>query len=182
MKTYQGCGSIAPHVQNLGTRWRSVVSFTPRKRVGKQYKYSYLLPSFLGSTAQLRPWFHPQNLAEFLGGFSTIFFLQGRVVSPTPNPHPGGQGLCIYIPQRQGGIDHDFLLITACRPALGPTDPPIQWVRGGGGLSLGVRRPEREADHIYLVPRSRMRRAITQLSIRSTRSPVCLPSDCESHE
>jgi len=41
-------------------------------------------------------------LAEFLGGFSTIF-LQGRVVSPTPNPHPGGPGLCIYIPQRQGG-------------------------------------------------------------------------------
>jgi hypothetical protein len=33
----------------------------------------------------------------------TIFFLQGRVVSPTPNPHPGGPGLCIYIPQRQGG-------------------------------------------------------------------------------
>jgi hypothetical protein len=59
--------------------------------------------SLLGSTAQLRPWPPPQNLAEFLGGFSTIFFLQGRVVSPTPNPHPGGPGLCIYIPQRQGG-------------------------------------------------------------------------------
>jgi len=26
--------------------------------------------------------------AEFLGGFSTIFFLQGRVI-PTPKPHPG---------------------------------------------------------------------------------------------
>jgi hypothetical protein len=34
---------------------------------------------------------------------SQQFFLQGRVVSPTPNPHPGGPGLCIYIPQRQGG-------------------------------------------------------------------------------
>jgi hypothetical protein len=42
--------------------------------------------SFLGSTAQLRPWPPPQNPAEFLGGFSTIFFLQGRVVSLTPNP------------------------------------------------------------------------------------------------
>jgi hypothetical protein len=31
--------------------------------------------SFLGSTAQLRPWPPPQNPAEFLGGFSTIFFL-----------------------------------------------------------------------------------------------------------
>jgi hypothetical protein len=30
--------------------------------------------SFLGSTAQLRPWPPPQNPAEFLGGFSTIFF------------------------------------------------------------------------------------------------------------
>jgi hypothetical protein len=49
--------------------------------------------SFLGSTAQLRPWPPPQNPAEFLGDFSTIFFLQGRVVSPTPNPHPGGPGL-----------------------------------------------------------------------------------------
>jgi hypothetical protein len=29
-------------------------------------------------------------------------FLQGRVVSPTPNPHPGGPGLYIYIPHRQG--------------------------------------------------------------------------------
>jgi hypothetical protein len=60
-------------------------------------------PSFLGSTAQLRPWPPPQNLAEFLGGFSAIFFLQGRVVSPTPNLHPRGPGLWIYIPQRWGG-------------------------------------------------------------------------------
>jgi hypothetical protein len=34
-------------------------------------------PSFLGSTAQLRPWPPPQNPAEFLGGFSTIFFFTG---------------------------------------------------------------------------------------------------------
>jgi hypothetical protein len=32
------------------------------------------ISSFLGSTAQLRPWPPPQNPAEFLGGFSTIFF------------------------------------------------------------------------------------------------------------
>jgi hypothetical protein len=37
-------------------------------------KYS---SSFLGSTAQLRPWPPPQNPAEFLGGFSTISFLTG---------------------------------------------------------------------------------------------------------
>jgi hypothetical protein len=33
--------------------------------------------SFLGSTAQLRPWPPSQNPAAFLGGFSTIFFFTG---------------------------------------------------------------------------------------------------------
>jgi hypothetical protein len=33
-----------------------------------------ILSSFLGSTAQLKPWRPPQNPAEFLEGFSTIFF------------------------------------------------------------------------------------------------------------
>jgi hypothetical protein len=31
-------------------------------------------------------------------------------------------------------------------PALGPTQPPIQWVPRG--LSVGVKRPMREADHL----------------------------------
>jgi hypothetical protein len=38
-----------------------------------------------------------------------------------------------------------FLFTTASRTALGPTQPPIQWVRGS--LSLGVKRPGCEADH-----------------------------------
>jgi len=33
-----------------------------------------------------------------------------------------------------------FLFATASRPALGPTQPPIQWVPG-------VKRPGREADY-----------------------------------
>jgi hypothetical protein len=40
------------------------------------------------------------NVLEASQQFS---FSQGRVVSPMPNPHPGGPHLCIYIPQRQGG-------------------------------------------------------------------------------
>jgi hypothetical protein len=38
-----------------------------------------------------------------------------------------------------------FLFTTASRPALRPTQPPTQWVTGA--LSLGVKLPEREADH-----------------------------------
>jgi hypothetical protein len=38
-----------------------------------------------------------------------------------------------------------FLFTTASRTALGLTQPPIQWI--AGALSLGVKRPGREADH-----------------------------------
>jgi hypothetical protein len=39
---------------------------------------------------------------NFLEASQQFFFLQGRVVSPTPNPYPGVPGLWIYIPWRQG--------------------------------------------------------------------------------
>jgi hypothetical protein len=38
-----------------------------------------------------------------------------------------------------------ILLFTASRTALGPTQPPIQWIPGT--LSLGIKRPGREDDH-----------------------------------
>jgi len=38
-----------------------------------------------------------------------------------------------------------FLFTTASRTALGPTDPPIEWVPGA--LSPAVKGPGREADH-----------------------------------
>jgi hypothetical protein len=40
---------------------------------------------------------------NFLEASQQFYFSQGRVVSPTPNPHPGRPGSCIYIPQKQGG-------------------------------------------------------------------------------
>jgi hypothetical protein len=43
------------------------------------------------------------------------------------------------------GMFKNFLFSTSSRPALGPTQPPIQWVMGA--LSPGVKRPGREADH-----------------------------------
>jgi hypothetical protein len=36
-------------------------------------------------------------------GLVTVAFLQGWIVSPAPNPQPGGPGLRIYDPRRQGG-------------------------------------------------------------------------------
>jgi hypothetical protein len=39
----------------------------------------------------------------------------------------------------------NFLFTTASRTALGPTQPHIQWVPGA--LSLGIKRPGREANH-----------------------------------
>jgi hypothetical protein len=38
-----------------------------------------------------------------------------------------------------------FLFTTVSTPALGPIQPPIRWV--SGTLSLGIKRPGREADH-----------------------------------
>jgi hypothetical protein len=64
----------------------------------------FFFPSFLGSTAQLRPWPPPQNQLNFLEASQQFSFLQGRVVSPMPNPHPGGPGLCIYIPHHYANL------------------------------------------------------------------------------
>jgi hypothetical protein len=55
-----------------------------------------------------------------------------------------------------------FLFTTIFIMALGPTQPPIQWVPGA--LSLGVKRPGvMLTTHLHLVPRSRVCGAIPPL-------------------
>jgi hypothetical protein len=49
--------------------------------------------------------------------------------------------LRVRIPEGLGA----FLFTTTSTTALGPTQPPVQWVPGS--LSLGVKPPGREADH-----------------------------------
>jgi hypothetical protein len=51
------------------------------------------------------------------------------------------QGVGVELP----GGGKNFHFSTSSRPALGSTQPPIQWVPGP--LSPGVKRPGREADH-----------------------------------
>jgi hypothetical protein len=49
-------------------------------------------------------------------------------------------------PQKQSGqLGEEKIFSTSSRPALGSTQPPIQWVPGA--LFPGVKRPGREADH-----------------------------------
>jgi hypothetical protein len=60
-----------------------------------------------------------------------------------------GNSVSVVTRLRAGGLGFDFrkrlgvfLFATAYRPALGPTQPRIQWA-----LSPTVKRPGREADH-----------------------------------
>jgi hypothetical protein len=60
-----------------------------------------------------------------------------------------------------------FLFTTASRTALGPTQPPIQWVPGA--LSLGVKRLGREADHSH--PSSTEVKEWVELYLHSPNTP-----------
>jgi hypothetical protein len=60
-----------------------------------------------------------------------------------------------------------FSLTLASRPALGPTQPPMQWVPGA--LSLGVKWPGRETDHSP--PSSTEAKKYVELYLHSPNTP-----------
>jgi hypothetical protein len=86
-----------------------------------------------------------------------------------------------------------ILFGTVSRPALGPTLPPIQWVPRA--LSLGVKRPGREGDHLppssvevkecmelYLHSPIRLHGVVLKLSTATLPSPFylyCVPGNYE---
>jgi hypothetical protein len=73
---------------------------------------------------------------------------------------------CLGFDSRRGlGI---FLFNTASRTSLGPIEPPIQWVKRA--LSLGVKRPGREADHSP--PSSAEVKELVELYLHSSNTPA----------
>jgi hypothetical protein len=88
-----------------------------------------------------------------------------------------GTGIALWYNAELRGLDDrgiesrqglgTFLLATASRPALGPIQPPVQWVQGA--LSLEVKRSGRAADHSP--PSSADVKGCVELYLQS---PVCL--------
>jgi hypothetical protein len=70
-----------------------------------KYSLAHYISTYLSLTLSLAPQpslglglLHKIRL-NFLEASQQFSFSQVRVVRPTPNPHPGGPGLCIYIPR-----------------------------------------------------------------------------------
>jgi hypothetical protein len=71
--------------------------------------------------------------------FQSHFYVKGKT----------GMAQSVHRRAGQPGFDswqgqYTFLYSTASRPALGPTQPPIQWV--SGALPPGLKPPGRDAD------------------------------------
>jgi hypothetical protein len=88
--------------------------------------YYFVPEATFGSLITLTTEMH--NSRDGSVGIATGYALDDRMIG---SRFPAGLGI--------------FLFDTVSRPVLGPTQPPIQWVPGA--LSLGVKRPGREAGH-----------------------------------
>jgi hypothetical protein len=152
MKEYWGNGIIVPRITDLSTRWRWVVSFTLRSLYpqGKTPLVTHWLGGWMGLRADLDAVVKRKIPSPFQDSNSHY-----PVRSPTlyhwaiPVPvyryfifNKNLYNLDVEIVVAYVGI---FLFTTASRTALGPTQPPVQWIPGS--LSLGLKRPGHEADH-----------------------------------
>jgi hypothetical protein len=73
MKTYWGSGGIASPIPNLGTKWRWVVSLTPR-------------PLYPGEIAPITNWIG--SWMDLRAGLETAVVKRNKYLSPTGNPNP----------------------------------------------------------------------------------------------
>jgi hypothetical protein len=182
MKACLRSGGVAPRILDLGTRWKWVVSFTPRPLYTQGKSPCYPLDRRLGGP-QNRYWtrwwrekspvpvetrtpdhsarspalYHwaiqaphftennKNDMENVMKGFTskTIRIVRAVIAQSVYCWATGWTIGVLGFDSRRGlGI---FLLTTVSRMALGPNQPPIQGVPGA--LSLGVKRPVREADH-----------------------------------
>jgi hypothetical protein len=132
--------ALAPHLQwsiVLTTHgaepfWRSR-QFCSYSRISQHFmKPEGSLPCSQESSTG--PYPSLENSARFYLNSATFTFLQRKVVSLAPNPQPWEPGLCIYVPQWQGGpvispsTDFHFRLFCYC-----------QWCGGGSLTRLHTR-------------------------------------------
>jgi hypothetical protein len=92
------------------------------------------------------------ELSEIVAKASLCFSLH---LLTMPTLQPGYRG---SIPDRGERI---FPLAVVSRPALGPAQPPLQWVLGVLSPEVKRRRVETLTSHPHFVPRSRMSRSYT---------------------
>jgi hypothetical protein len=107
----------------------SVISPSRKSGIMPQNRQGQFPPTYFPINCTLSPYYTTlYNVLEWITNFITT----GWTI-----------GVLGFDSRRGLGI---FLFTTASRTTLWPTQPPIQWVPGS--LSLGVKRPGREADHL----------------------------------
>jgi hypothetical protein len=121
MKGCWGSGGIAPRILNLGTRWRWVVSFTPKPLYPQGKRPCYPLDRRLGVPVWARWW-----REKFLSSSG-----------PRIPDHPA----CSPALYRWGIPAHGSIIFTIFSRKYSS----IQLVPGA--LTLGLKRPGFEADH-----------------------------------